>query len=93
MSIGIDTKNFLCYDYKVIELIEHILKLKELAIEKHYYCEDSWYSCPKAEDGCANEWIEKDECNCGADEHNEKVEELFKEIVNECRKNSSKLEE
>ena len=31
----------------------------------HYYCEDSWYSCPKAEDGCANEGAGK-ECNCGA---------------------------
>ena len=35
----------------------------------HLYCEDIWYSCPKHEDGCANE-LEGDECNCGADEIN-----------------------
>ena len=35
----------------------------------HLYCEDKWYSCPKHEDGCANEF-EGDECNCGADEIN-----------------------
>ena len=35
----------------------------------HLYCEDIWYSCPKHEDGCANE-AEGDECNCGADEIN-----------------------
>src|SRR3990167_7975987 len=27
--------------------------LKKLGRRSHYYCEDSWYSCPKAEDGCA----------------------------------------
>lgn len=21
----------------------------------HYACDDNWYSCPKSEDGCANE--------------------------------------
>ena len=35
----------------------------------HLYCEDIWYSCPKHEDGCANE-AEGDECTCGADEIN-----------------------
>ena len=35
----------------------------------HFYCEDKWYSCPKHEDGCADE-REGDECNCGADEIN-----------------------
>lgn len=33
----------------------------------HRQCEDSWYSCPKSEEGCANEF-EGEECNCGADE-------------------------
>lgn len=49
--------------------------LGNLARRGHYYCEDSWYSCPKAEDGCANENAGT-ECNCGADEHNAKVEEI-----------------
>lgn len=34
----------------------------------HHNCEDSWYSCPKHEDGCADE--RQTECNCGADSHN-----------------------
>ena len=46
------------------------LKLAEEALQRskrnHYYCEDTWYSCPKAEDGCAND-AEGDDCNCGAD--------------------------
>ena len=49
------------------------LKLALEALENnklnHLYCEDTWYSCPKHEDGCANE-AEGDECNCGADEVN-----------------------
>ena len=40
---------------------------------KHYYCEDGWYSCPKAEDGCYDEWAGTD-CNCGADEFNAEID-------------------
>jgi len=46
-------------------------RLAALAKRSHYYCEDEWYSCPKAEDGCANE------CDCGADEHNAEVDALM----------------
>ena len=42
----------------------------------HHYCDDSWYSCPKHPDGCANE--ELTECNCGADEYNKKLDEILK---------------
>jgi hypothetical protein len=52
------------------------LKAMKLALEAlknnkltHLYCEDTWYSCPKHEDGCANE-AQGDKCNCGADEIN-----------------------
>ncbi len=38
----------------------------------HYECEDSWYSCPKSEAGCADEY--QKECNCGADERNAKID-------------------
>ena len=51
-------------------------ELASLARRKHYYCEDSWYSCPKAEGGCAND-AEGGECNCGADKHNAKVDALL----------------
>lgn len=50
-------------------------ELATLAKRKHYYCEDRWYSCPKAEDGCAND-SDGEDCNCGADIHNAKVEAI-----------------
>jgi hypothetical protein len=37
---------------RLIFLVEH---LAGLAKRDHTYCEDSWYSCPKAEGGCAND--------------------------------------
>lgn len=58
------------------EIIEAI---KKLAHKAHYYCEDSWYSCPLAEDGCANDSIEQ-KCRCGADAANEKLAILFKQL-------------
>ena len=40
----------------------------------HYYCDDCWYSCPLAEDGCCDDNAGTD-CNCGRDE---KVNEVLK---------------
>lgn len=55
-------------------------KAAEMALEAlgnnrrdHYYCEDRWYSCPKHEDGCAND-SEGNECNCGADKANQEID-------------------
>lgn len=45
----------------------------------HHYCEDTWYSCPKHEDGCAND-SEGDECNCGADKANAGIDEAITAI-------------
>jgi hypothetical protein len=45
----------------------------------HYYCEDTWYSCPKHEEGCANE-NEGDECNCGADEVNKVLDAAIADL-------------
>ncbi len=57
--------------------IKHICaELASLAVREHYSCEDSWYSCPKAEGGCAND-TEGDECKCGSDAHNAKISELL----------------
>jgi len=42
----------------------------------HHYCEDTWYSCPKHEDGCAND-SEGDECNCGADKVNAGIDQAI----------------
>jgi len=60
----------------VIECVEALAKL---AYKSHYYCEDCFYSCPKAEDGCCDD-DSGDECRCGADEHNAKVDELLVEL-------------
>ena len=40
---------------------------------KHYYCEDTWYSCPRHEEGCAND-AAGDKCNCGADQANIEID-------------------
>jgi len=45
----------------------------------HHYCEDTWYSCPKHEDGCAND-SEGDECNCGADKANAGIDKAITAI-------------
>ncbi len=65
----------------VMVLVEELTKL---AKRNHYYCEDTWYSCPKAEDGCANEGA-GDECNCGADEHNAEVAAAYVKLVDALR--------
>lgn len=46
----------------------------------HYICEDCWYSCPKSEDGCCDE--NADECNCGADYRNQKIDNIIAELLN-----------
>lgn len=56
-----------------IEAMKQALEALQDNRRSHYYCEDTWYSCPKHEDGCANE-AEGDECNCGADKANEQID-------------------
>ena len=52
-----------------------IQQLAGLARRKHYTCEDSWYNCPQSPDGSANDNAGT-ECDCGADEHNAKVDAI-----------------
>ena len=56
-------------------------KLASLARMSHYGCDDRWYSCPKHEDGTANEFKKPDECDCGADEHNAEVDALTARLL------------
>ena len=49
---------------------------------RHYYCEDSWYSCPKAEDGCADD-RRGPECDCGADKWNTIVDSYTTKLDSE----------
>ena len=55
---------------------QQALEVLEANRRSHLYCEDPWYSCPKHEDGCAND-LEGDECNCGADEANQKIDQAI----------------
>ena len=58
----------LCKDKDVTQLEDRLQKVEDLLREskrKHYWCADSWYSCPKATDGCCDE-REGTDCNCGA---------------------------
>ena len=57
----------------------HIDELRKIIIKglrTHYYCEDSWYSCPKAHGGCCDE-SRGDACTCGVDQWNERVLEYL----------------
>jgi hypothetical protein len=64
-------------------MTQEVLKMALEALENnkqtHYYCDNTWYSCPKHEDGCANEF-ESDECNCGADKINAEFDKAITAI-------------
>ena len=51
----------------------------------HYYCDDCWYSCPKAVDGCCDE-SQGDECNCGADNYNALLAKIIGLLTSEVQK-------
>lgn len=57
-------------------LLQQALEALEKNKRTHYYCDDSWYSCPKHEEGCSND-DEGEECNCGADEVNAELEAVI----------------
>lgn len=57
----------------------NILKELEGLKRGHDYCEDSWYSCPQHPDGCANDGAGA-ECNCGANEHNARVDVIIAKL-------------
>lgn len=55
--------------------------LHDLALWEHYVCDDDcWYSCPKSGECCDDKQVG---CNCGADRHNKKVEDLILKILEE----------
>ena len=64
---------------KTQEALKVALEVLENSKLTHYYCEDIWYSCPKHEEGCANE-AEGDECTCGADKANAEIEKALAAI-------------
>lgn len=56
-------------------------ELVKLAVSDHTYCEDSWYSCPLAADGCSDPSKPEGVCSCGASAHNAKVLKLAKVLT------------
>jgi hypothetical protein len=61
------------------EIIEFLNSLKI----GHYYNDyDSWYNCPKTPEGCPDDNA-GDECNCGADSHNQKIDNFILKLQNE----------
>lgn len=61
--------------YEIMVKDELIKIAKSLKLD-HHIGPDCWYSCPKSEEGCCDE-DKDDECNCGADEHNERLFRLI----------------
>lgn len=60
-------------DNEIVAVLRQALEALENNRRTHHYCEDSWYSCPKHEEGCTND-SEGTECNCGADEANVEID-------------------
>ena len=58
----------------------NIVKELEKLRVKHKYCEDCWYSCPKAEDGCCDK-SKGEECICGADQHNAILDSIINHVT------------
>ena len=69
-------------------LAEAIKELIVAAKKSHFWCDDdNFYSCPKSEGGCDDpRYADGNKCNCGADEHNARVEELADFIRSEINK-------
>ena len=47
--------------------------IAERIARPHTYCEDCWYSCPLAEDGCCDDSQPSDKCTCGRDAEVERI--------------------
>lgn len=57
---------------------ESVRDLIENLRRKHYECEDCWYSCPKSGECCNDD--AGDDCTCGADQHNARVDSLLRAL-------------
>lgn len=60
---------------------EAISKLRAALLKAkcgHYHCDDSWYSCPKAPEGCSDHEKGTD-CDCGADKFNAEIDTILRE--------------
>jgi len=59
--------------------ISRLRAVLEAARLPHYInVEDCWYSCPLSGE-CCNGGAESGKCDCGADEHNAKIDEALRD--------------
>lgn len=57
----------------------------------HYYCEDPWYSCPLAEDGCTNEAIDETVCTCGYDDRVKALDAALQQARRDALEEAAKV--
>lgn len=57
-----------------------VTELLEKFTKQHYYCEDSWYSCPKHPEGTSREFSDPAACDCGADEYNKELQAFAEKL-------------
>lgn len=50
----------------------------------HRYCEDQYYSCPKAYGGCFNDNA-GEECDCGAEKEHKELIALISQTIDELK--------
>jgi hypothetical protein len=56
--------------------VNNFIEVAKVLARGHWnYCEDSWYSCPLAMDGCADE--SQKECTCG---YEQRVKEIYRAL-------------
>ena len=84
---GTETQNQLENKIKLLsenESLRSALREAREALEQlkrdHYVCDDCWYSCPLSDDGCCDDDVPEDECNCGASEHNARIEKAITKL-------------
>lgn len=79
--VNLNGPYYRCDDVEKARAIDaaEIVRLRE-ALSRckrgHYYCEDSWYSCPLAEGGCAND-SKAAVCDCGAEAFNAEIDAML----------------
>lgn len=60
--------------------INQLLKTVDSLKKGHYECDDCWYSCPKS-GNCADDTLDDDECNCGVDRENARLDAIKSMII------------
>src|SRR5678815_491150 len=59
--------------------VEPLVTALQESRREHYHCDDSVYCCPQCRnpDHPGNDLAQRDDCNCGATEWNEKVDQVL----------------